>query len=137
MATFKRELSDFERTLSRAVGMDCFTETDRYEISVICSQIASYEREVQEQNAVDSIGERQGYVADVGSRPDFECLILSRRYNHEYCTYSIRGITTNGFRVQFYLRDDSIAKGQTVAFKGTVKKHLDNTTFFNRVKKAN
>ena len=47
MMTFKRELSDFERTLSRAVGMDCFTETDRYEISVICSQIASYEREVQ------------------------------------------------------------------------------------------
>ena len=32
MMTFKRELSDFERTLSRAVGMDCFTETDRYEI---------------------------------------------------------------------------------------------------------
>ena len=136
MMTFKRELSDFERTLSRAVGMDCFTETDRYEISVICSQIASYEREVQEQNAVDGIGERQGYVADVGARPDFECLILSRRYNYEYGTYSIRGITTDGLRVQFYLRDDTVAKGQTVAFKGTVKKHLDNTTFFNRVKKA-
>ena len=104
---------------------------------MICSQIASYEREVQEQNAVDGIGKRQGYVADVGARPDFECLILSRRYNYEYSTYSIRGITTHGLRVQFYLRDDTVAKGQTVAFKGTVKKHLDNTTFFNRVKKAN
>jgi len=137
MLTFKRELSDFERTLSRAVGMDCFTKTDRYEIAVVASQISSYEREIKEQQVVEGIGEQRGYVADVGSRVDFECLILSRRYNHEYGTYSIRGITTNGYRVQFYLRDDSIAKGQTVAFKGTVKKHLDNTTFFNRVKKAN
>jgi len=137
MLTFKRELSDFERTLSRAVGMDSFTETDRYEISVICSQIASYEREVREQNAVDSIGEQRGYVADVGSRVDFECLILSKNYSFNYNTYVIRGITTSGNRVQFYLRNDSVVQGQTVAFKGTVKKHLDNTTFFNRVKKGN
>ena len=58
MASFKRELSEFERTLSRAVGMECFTETDRYELAVIASQIASYERDQREQKMVDSVGEQ-------------------------------------------------------------------------------
>ena len=137
MATFKRELSDFERTLTRAVGMDVFTETDRYEIAVIASQIQSYNNSVQEDQAVAGIGEKRGYVAGVGERVTFECLILSRRYNYNYNTYSVRGITLDGYRVQFFLRDDTIAKGQTVEFKGTVKKHLDNITIFNRVKKGN
>ena len=137
MTTFQRELSDFERTLTRAVGMDVFTETDRYEIAVIASQIQSYNTSVQEDQAVAGIGEKRGYVAGVGERVTFECLILSRRYNYNYNTYSVRGITLDGYRVQFFLRDDAIAKGQTVEFKGTVKKHLDNITIFNRVKKGN
>jgi len=136
MTTFKRELNDFERTLSRAVGMDCFTKTDRYELAIIASQIQSYNTAVQEDLAVEKIGEQRGYVADVGERVDFECLILSKRYNQAYDTYSFRGITLDGYRVQFFFRDMSVAKGHTVAFKGTVKKHLDNITFFNRVKKA-
>lgn len=137
MTTFQRELSDFERTLTRAVGMDVFTESDRYELAIIASQIQSYNNSVQEDQAVASIGEKRGYVAGVGERVGFECLILSRRYNYNFNTYSVRGITTDGYRVQFFLRDDAIAKGQTVEFKGTVKKHLDNITFFNRVNKGN
>jgi hypothetical protein len=137
MTTFSRELSDFERTLTRAVGMDVFTESDRYELAIIASQIQSYNNSVQEDQAVAGIGEKRGYVAGVGERVEFECLILSRRYNYNYNTYSVRGITLDGYRVQFFLRDDNIAKGQTVGFKGTVKKHLDNITIFNRVKKGN
>ena len=137
MTTFQRELSDFERTLTRAVGMDVFTESDRYELAIIASQIQSYNNSVQEDQAVAGIGEKRGYVAGVGERVGFECLILSRRYNYNYNTYSVRGITLDGYRVQFFLRDDTIAKGQTVEFKGTVKKHLDNITIFNRVKKGN
>ena len=136
MITFQRELSDFERTLTRAVGMDVFTESDRYELAIIASQIQSYNNSVQEDQVVAGIGEKRGYFAGVGERVGFECLILSRRYNYNYNTYSVRGITTDGYRVQFYLRDDTIAKGQTVEFRGTVKKHLDNITIFNRVKKA-
>ena len=136
MTTFSRELSDFERTLTRAVGMDVFTESDRYELAIIASQIQSYNNSVQEDQAVAGIGEKRGYVAGVGERVGFECLILSRRYNYNYNTYSVRGITLDGYRVQFFLRDDAIAKGQTVEFKGTVKKHLDNITVLNRVKKA-
>lgn len=135
MTTFQRELSDFERTLTRAVGMDVFTESDRYELAIIASQIQSYNNSVQEDQAVAGIGEKRGYVAGVGERVTFECLILSRRYNYNYNTYSVRGITLDGYRVQFFLRDDTIAKGQTVEFRGTVKKHLDNITIFNRVKR--
>jgi hypothetical protein len=117
--------------------MDVFTESDRYELAIIASQIQSYNNSVQEDQAVAGIGEKRGYVAGVGERVGFECLILSRRYNYNYNTYSMRGITLDGYRVQFFLRDDNIAKGQTVGFKGTVKKHLDNITIFNRVKKGN
>jgi len=136
MATFKRELSDFERTLSRAVGMECFTETDRYEIAVIASQIASYERDMSEQKMVDSVGEQMGYVADVGSRVEFTATVIRRDYNFNYNTYRVRAITKDGYRIQFYYRHDDIRNGDTVQFKGTVKKHLDNTTYFNRVTKA-
>ena len=111
MTTFSRELSDFERTLTRAVGMDVFTESDRYELAIIASQIQSYNNSVQEDQAVAGIGEKRGYVAGVGERVEFECLILSRRYNYNYNTYSVRGITLDGYRVQFFLRDDAIAKG--------------------------
>ena len=136
MTSFKRELNDFERTLTRAVGMDVFTESDRYELAIIASQIQSYQTSVQEDQAVADIGEKRGYIADVGKRVDFECLILSKRYKFEYSTYSVRGITVEGYRVQFFISDDTIARGQTVEFKGTVKKHLDNITVLNRVKKA-
>ena len=136
MATFKRELSDFERTLSRAVGMECFTETDRYELAVIASQIASYERDMREQKMLDSVGEQMGYVADVGSRVEFTATVIRRDYNFNYNTYRIRAITKDGYRIQFYYRHDDVRSGDTVKFKGTVKKHLDNTTYFNRVTKA-
>jgi len=136
MASFKRELSEFERTLSRAVGMECFTETDRYELAVIASQIASYERDQREQKMVDSVGEQFGYVADVGSRVEFSATIIRKDYNFNYNTYRVRAITRNGYRIQFYYRHDDVRSGDTVKFKGTVKKHLDNITFFNRVTKV-
>lgn len=135
MASFKRELSDFERTLSRAVGMECFTQTDRYELAVIASQIASYERDIKEQHIADKVGEVFGYVADVGSRVDFTATVIRRDYNINYNTYRVRAITKDGHRIQFYYRHD-VKSGDTVQFKGTVKKHLDNTTYFNRVTKA-
>ena len=135
MTTFKRELSDFERTLTRAVGMECFTETDRQELAVIASQIASYEKQLAEQKLLDQIGPRLGYVAAVGNRAQFVATVISCNYNTNYNTHSVRAITAEGFRVQFYFRDCLIA-GKTVEFKGTVKKHLDNTTFLNRVKKV-
>ena len=135
MSTFKRELSDFERTLSRAVGMECFTKTDRYELAVIASQIASYERDMREQ---EIIGDREqiGYVADVGSRVEFTATVIRKDYNFNYNTYRVRAITQDGYRIQFYFRHDDVRSGDTVRFKGTVKKHLDNTTYFNRVNKA-
>lgn len=136
MATFKRELSDFERTLTRAVGMDVFTETDRYEIAVIASQIASYQKQMREQKLIDKVGLRHGYLADVGKRLQFVATVISCNYNLNYSTYNIRAITPEGFKVQFFYRD-SVAVGKTVEFKGTVKKHLDNITFLNRVTKVN
>ena len=137
MATFKRELSDFERTLSRAVGMECFTQTDRYELAVVASQIASYERDMREQKMLDSVGQQQqGYVADVGSRVEFCATIIRKNYAEMYNTYRVVGVTQDGHRIQFYYRHDDVRSGDTVRFKGTVKKHLDNTTYFNRVTKA-
>jgi len=136
MATFKRDLSDFERTLSRAVGMECFTKTDKYEIAVIASQIASYERDMREQKMLDSVGEQMGYVADVGSRVEFTATVIRKNYAQMYNTYRIVAVTQDGYRIQFYYRHDDVRSGDTVRFKGTVKKHLDNTTYFNRVTKA-
>ena len=136
MVTFKRELSDFERTLSRAVGMECFTKTDRYEIAIIASQIASYERDMRERKIIDSVGEQMGYVADVGSRVDFTATIIRKNYAEMYNTYRVVGVTRDGHRIQFYYRHNDVRSGDTVKFKGTVKKHLDNTTYFNRVTKA-
>lgn len=135
MASFKRELRDFERVLSRAVSMDVFTEADRYEIAIIASQIASYQKQLREQKLVDGVGLRQGYLAKVSTRLAFVATVISCNYNISYSTYSVRGITPEGLKVQFFYRD-SVAVGKTVEFKGTVKKHLDNITFLNRVTKV-
>jgi len=135
MTSFKRELNEFERVLSRAVGMEVFTDADRFEISVIASQISSYQKQIREQKLVDRVGLQQGYLADVGQRLQFVATVINCNYNLNYNTYNIRGITPEGLKVQFFYRD-SVAVGKTVEFKGTVKKHLDNITFLNRVKKV-
>ena len=116
--------------------MQCFKETDRYELAVVASQIASYERDMREQKMVDSVGEQFGYIADVGSRVEFTATIIRKDYNLNYNTYRVRAIAREGYRIQFYYRHDDVRAGDTVKFKGTVKKHLDNITFLNRVTKV-
>lgn len=132
MKALTKRLSDFEVNLAAALELDEFiVPQDRLQIGIVNSQIAAYERTMEEERLTkDAVW---GYVSEVGLRIDTKVTPTSRFWVDIYSTYRYNAITEDGYRIAFYYREPLIV-GKTVSVRGTVKRQADNVTTLNRVK---
>ncbi len=130
--TLKGTLSEFEQSLQQAVAATEFDEwNSRLELSMIASQIRSYEQAVQVEQAMDGISSEP--VADVGAKVDADITVVKSVYSQNYGVYFITGVTTSRQAVFFSYRE-RLANGHQCRIRGTVKAHRENSTQLNRVR---
>lgn len=132
MKALSGRLSDFESVLAGTIALEEFiVPQDKSKIGVVNSQIASYQRQVQEESLTQH--SVWGYVGEVGMRVDTQVTVASCYYIQQYEKFRYVAITKEGHRISFY-NSKEYTPGTTVEIRGTVKKHAENVTILNRVK---
>jgi len=134
MKALSGRLSDFESVLAGTIALEEFiVPQDKSKIGVVNSQIASYQRQVQEESLTQH--SVWGYVGEVGMRVDTQVTVASCYYIHQTICPVFRyvSITKEGYKISFY-NSKEYTPGTTVEIRGTVKKHAENVTILNRVK---
>jgi len=132
MKALTKRLSDFEANLATALALDEFiVPQDRMQIGIVNSQIAAYERTIEEERLTENAV--WGYVSEVGMRVDTKVTPTARFWVDIYGTFRYNAITKDGYKISFYNRE-RLEIGNTVDIRGTVKKQADNVTTLNRVK---
>jgi hypothetical protein len=135
--TFKilqgKALSEFNNTAMLISNRDVITSD--YDVAVITSLPASYERGVKQQNVDQRINfARGGYIGTVGNKVATAVEVLKCVYSEKWGTNFVTGINDED-QVVFFAYKNRLQVGNTVSIQGTVKSQRDpNTTQLNRVK---
>jgi len=133
--TFKvlqdKRLSDFEQIMLRLAEKEKI-ETG-YDIAVISSLPASYERAVIRKLVDARVREASGFIGKVGDRVDLNVEVVKCYFSQNYCVFFITAITDDNKSVFFSYRD-KIDVGTKLNVKGGVKAHRDDATQLSRVK---
>jgi len=128
----KGTMSGFEQSLQQAVAATEFDEwRSRLELSVIASQIRSYEQAVQVEQAMEGISTEP--VAAVGAKVETDVTVVKSVYSQNYGVYFITAVTADR-RAVFFSYRERLANGHQCRVRGTVKGHRENSTQLNRVK---
>jgi hypothetical protein len=134
--TFKilqgKHLSDFSKSSMEIASRNIITSN--FEIAVICSLPASYEKSVKRDNIERRIYfATGGYLCKVGDKVSVDVEILKHFYSVKWDTNYVTGITSDD-KVLFFAYNREVNIGDCVKIEGTVKAHRDNSTQLNRVK---
>jgi hypothetical protein len=135
--TFKilqgKALSEFNNTAMLISNRDVITSD--YDVAVITSLPASYERGVKQQNVDQRINfARGGYISTVGNKVATTVEVLKCVYSEKWGTNFVTGINDED-QVVFFAYKNRLQVGNTVSIQGTVKSQRDpNITQLNRVK---
>lgn len=135
--TFKilqgKALNEFNNTAMLIANRDVITST--YDVAVIASLPASYERGVKLQTVEQRINwARGGYVGSVGNKIEIANLeVLKCIYSEKWGTHFATCITSED-QVLFFAIKNRLEVGKTISIQGAVKGQRDNTTQLNRVK---
>jgi hypothetical protein len=128
------KLSDFDNTAMLIANRDVIASN--YDLAVICSLPASYERGAKR----DQLNQRLafangGNIGVPGNKIRIEgAEVIKCNFSQQYNTFFVTCITKEDQVVFFALRKD-VPVGQVVNIEGTVKMHRDsNTTQLNRAK---
>lgn len=127
------KLSDFDNTAMTIANRDVITS--KYDVAVICSLPASYERSTI-RDAINQRIEfaRGGLVGSVGDKVKLDNIeVLKSNFSQQYSVYFITGLTCDD-QVVFFANKNSIDIGKKINIQGTVKAHRNNSTQLNRVK---
>ena len=134
--TFKilqgKMLSEFDNNAMVIANRDVIEAT--YDIAVIASLPASYERAVKRDNLNRKIESASGgFVGRVGDKVKLTVEVVRSVFSQQWNVFFITGITSDDQPVFFSYRE-AIPTGKSIVAQGTVKAHRDNTTQLNRVK---
>jgi hypothetical protein len=136
--TFKilqgKALSDFNNTAMLISNRDVITSD--YDVAVITSLPASYERGVKQQTVDQRINFASGgYVGSVGNKIQVANVeVLKCVYSEKWGTHFATCITSED-QVLFFAIKNKLEVGKTISIQGTVKSQRNpNTTQLNRVK---
>lgn len=134
--TFKilqgKMLSEFDNNAMVIANRDVIQAT--YDIAVIASLPASYERAVKRDSLNRKIDSASGgFVGRVGDKVKLTVEVVRSVFSQQWNVFFITGITTDDQPVFFSYRE-AIPTGKSIVAQGTVKAHRDNSTQLNRVK---
>ena len=136
--TFKilqgKHLSEFDNTAMVIANRDVITSN--YDVAVIASLPASYERGVKQQTVDQRINfARGGYIGSVGNKVSVDNVeVLKCVYSEKWGTHFATCLT-NEDQVLFFAIKNKLEVGKTISIQGTVKSQRNpNTTQLNRVK---
>jgi hypothetical protein len=136
--TFKilqgKALSDFNNTAMLISNRDVITSD--YDVAVITSLPASYERGVKQQTVDQRINFASGgYVGTVGNKIQVANVeVLKCVYSEKWGTHFATCITSED-QVLFFAIKNKLEVGKTISIQGAVKSQRNpNTTQLNRVK---
>jgi len=134
--TFKilqgKMLSEFDNNAMVISNRDVIESN--YDVAVIASLPASYERAVKRDNLNRKIDSASGgFVGRVGDKVKLTVEVIRSVFSQQWNVFFITGITTDDQPVFFSYRE-TIPTGKTIVAQGTVKAHRDNSTQLNRVK---
>ena len=125
-------LSEFD---SNALALSNRDElSSNYELAVVCSFPASFERGVARQTAESRVNFASGgYVGKVGDKVTITCEILRSFYSQQWATSYVTAITPDD-QALFFAYKQTPEIGSTVTVTGYVKAHRDNQSQLNRCK---
>jgi len=133
--TFKilqgKTLSDFEQVMLSVADKE--TVDSFYEIAVVSSLPASYERYKARAETDRRVRDTNGFVGDMGDRVDLKVNVVKCFYSRNWNVYFITAITENNKSVFFSSRNQ-IDIGKSLNVRGTVKSHCDGSSQLSRVK---
>ena len=126
------KLSEFNNTAMLIANRD--TIDTNYDLAVITSLPATYEREMKRQTVDQRINfAKGGLVGRVSEKVSVSIEVLKSFYSQQWNTNYITGITSDD-QVLFFAYKQQLEVGKMYDLYGTVKAHRDNTTQLNRVK---
>lgn len=134
--TFKilqgKRLSEFDNNAMLIANRDIIEST--YDLALICSLPASYERGVARQTADQRISfARGGYIGVEGDKVKLNIEVIKNIWSEKWHTWYVTGITSED-QVVFFSFKSELEIYRNVEIHGTVKGHRDNSTQLNRVK---
>lgn len=126
------KLSEFNNAAMLIANRD--TIDTNYDLAVITSLPATYEREMKRQTVDQRINfAKGGLVGRVSEKVSVSIEVLKSFYSQQWNTNYITGITSDD-QVLFFAYKQQLEVGKMYDLYGTVKAHRDNTTQLNRVK---
>jgi hypothetical protein len=134
--TFKilqgKMLSEFDNNAMVIANRDVIEAN--YDVAVIASLPASYERAVKRDSLNRKIESASGgLIGRIGDKVQLTVEVVRSVFSQQWNVFFITGITSSDQPVFFSYRE-AIPTGKTIVAQGTVKAHRDNTTQLNRVK---
>lgn len=133
--TFKllsdKRLSDFEATMLTIVEKQ--TTDSNYDIAVVSSLPASYERSIVRKEQDVRLREASGCInAAVGNKVELDIEVVRCNYSNEWGVFYVTAITEGG--VVFFARNSAVDVGSNIRIKGKVKRHKEDRTQLSHVK---
>jgi hypothetical protein len=134
--TFKilqgKHLNDFDNTAMVIANRDVITSN--YDVAVIASLPAGYERGVKRQSVDQRINfARGGFIGQVGKKVSTSVEVLRSVYSQTYNVNFVTGINSED-QVMFFAYKEALEVGKMYDIYGNVKSHRETTTQLNRVK---
>lgn len=134
--TFKvlqgKKLSEFENNAMVISNRDIIEDT--YDVAVVTSLPASYQRgiqrDIQNRKLENASG---GFIGNIGNRVKIDIEVVRSSYSPTWNVYFISGITS-GDQAVFFSYREPVVIGKSISLQGTVKAHRENSTQLNRVK---
>lgn len=125
-------LTDFQNNAMQIAERDEITSN--FELSVITSLPATYEKSTKRDEAERKINNAKGgYLGSVGSKIITDIEVVKKVYSTNYGVFFITGIT-NDEKVVFFAYQKDIEVNDHIRIKGTIKALRDDSTQLNRVK---
>jgi len=133
--TFKilqgKTLSDFEQTMLKIADKEIVDSF--YDIAVVSSLPASYERSKARREQSNRLRDHQGCLSQAeGTAVDLEIEVVRCNYSNNWNTYYVTAIVENA--VVFFAFRDQIEIGSKIRVKGKIKSHKEDRTQLSRVK---
>lgn len=126
------KLNEFENNAMVIANRDVIAS--KYDIAVIASLPASYDRGVQRDNLNRRIDfATGGFIGQVGQKVTLDVEVLRSVYSQQWNCFFITALTDKDQPIFFSYRE-AIDVGTKLKVAGTVKAHREKSTQLNRVK---
>jgi hypothetical protein len=132
MQALRSELSEWSKLTARVCGLD--TITGMYDLSVITAMPQSYIKQLKRESVDTRLARCEtDPVGLIGSKVELSLEVVRANYSAKFNTWFITAITDDN-RAVFFAYRESLTADTRVKIRGTVKRHTDGATQFNRVK---